>query len=157
MQFINLFTATLMTFFASQAIAESTIVVTHPAIPAPTFLDLGKTGQSIGDIRIWHFPAKADNGGDLMTDWIMTTTGIVENKKIEYRIMNAVFSFGDGTKDQITIQGIGQYSSLKEALDESAVTRRAITGGTGKFANSIGWVETMHLKDGSWKHTLYLK
>lgn len=147
---VSLFTATL-------SIAETKIIVTHPDVPPPTYLDFGKPGQSIGDIRIWHFDAKADSGSIVTTDWILTTTGLVSDQGVEYRITSAVFSFDDGTKDQIVIQGVAKYLSARATLKEATSTRRAITGGTGKFAGIGGWVETMHLSDGTWQHTLYIK
>lgn len=140
------------------SMAETKIIVTHPEISPPVLLDHGKTGQSVGDVRLWQFEAKANNGSNVMTDWILTTTGVVEDTGMEYRITSAVFSFGDGTADQIVIQGVAQYPSFKATLDQSAVTKRAITGGTGKFAGVGGWMETTHLKNaGGWEHVLYLK
>jgi hypothetical protein len=144
-------------FSSGLSLAQTKIIVTHPAVPAPTFLDHGKPGQSIGDVRLWHFPAKANDGTNITTDWIMTTTGVFGDKGVEYRITSAVFSFDDGTKDQIVIQGVAKYSSSKATLDETTSTRRAITGGTGKFGGVGGWIETEHLTDGSWRHTLYIK
>lgn len=144
-------------FSSSLLLAQTQIIVTHPAVPPPTFLDHGKPGQSIGDVRLWHFPAKADDGTMITTDWIMTTTGLVSEKGMEYRMTSAVFSFDDGTKDQIVIQGIAKYPSAKATLEEATSTRRAITGGTGKFGGVGGWIETEHLADGSWRHTLFIK
>ena len=143
---------------SNMSMAATKIVVSHPEIEAPTFIDHGKPGQSIGDVRIWQFEAKANDGTVVTTDWILTTTGVAVETGVEYRITSAVFSFGDGTKDQVVIRGIAQYPSVKATLDQSTPTRRAITGGTGKFAGVGGWVETIHLPDGGgWKHTLYLK
>lgn len=147
----------LAMFASPLAVAETKIIVTHPEVPPPTLLDHGKPGQSIGDVRLWHFPAKASDGSNIMTDWILTTTGVLGDKGIEYRITSAVFSFDDGTKDQIVIQGVAKYASAKATLEESTSTRRAITGGTGKFGGVGGWIETEHLTDGSWRHTLYIK
>ncbi len=147
----------LATLFSFGANAQKAITVLHPAVPAPTFLDHGKPGESVGDIRIWHFPAKTDNGDVLTTDWIMTTTGIVDATEIQYRMTSATFSFGQGTTDQIVIQGIAEYSSAKATLQNSATTPRAVIGGTGKFANASGWMETNHLADGTWRHVLHLK
>ncbi len=157
MRMLKIILVVVSIFSASLSIAETKIIVTHPEVPPPTFLDFGKSGQSIGDVRIWHFDAKADNGSMLTTDWIMTTTGLVSDKGIEYRITSAVFSFDDGTKDQLVIQGVAKYPSARATLEEASSTRRAITGGTGKFAGIGGWVETAHLPDGSWRHTLYIK
>jgi hypothetical protein len=138
--------------------AETKITVSHPEIAAPTYIDHGKPGQSIGDIRIWQFEAKANDGALVTTDWILTTTGVAPDSGMEYRITSAVFSFGEGTSDQIVIQGVAQYPSVKATLDQSVPTRRAITGGTGKFAGAGGWVESTHLPNGAgWQHVLHLK
>ena len=148
---------TISIFTSCLSLAQNKIIVTHPEVPPPTYLDHGKPGQSIGDIRLWHFPAKTEDGSSLMTDWIMTTTGLSSERGIEYRITSAVFSFDDGTKDQIVIQGVAKYPSARATLEESTSTRRAITGGTGKFGGIGGWIETEHLPDGSWRHTLFIK
>lgn len=138
--------------------AETRITVSHPEIAAPTYIDHGASGQSIGDVRIWQFEAKANDGTLVTTDWILTTTGLVPDSGMEYRITSAVFSFGEGTSDQIVIQGVAQYPSAKATLDQSVPTRRAITGGTGKFAGAGGWMESTHLANGAgWQHVLHLK
>jgi hypothetical protein len=157
MRFVKIILVAVSLFTASLSIADTKIIVTHPEVPPATFLDFGKPGQSIGDVRLWHFDAKADNGSKVTTDWIMTTTGLVADQGMEYRITSAVFSFDDGTKDQLVIQGVAKYASDKATLKEATSTRRAITGGTGKFAGIGGWIETMHLSDGTWQHTLYIK
>ena len=138
--------------------AETVITLTHPEIPAPILLDHGTPGQSIGDIRLFHFNAKADNGDEVVTDWIMTTTNVTTNGDgVEARITNAVFAFGEGTKDQLIIQGVAMYPSFKSTLREAAPTARAITGGTGKFAGAGGWMDSLHFKDGTWQHVLHIK
>jgi hypothetical protein len=148
---------TLAMLTSTLSLAETKIIVTHPEVPPATLLDHGMPGQSVGDVRLWHFPAMANDGSNVMTDWIMTTTGVVGDRGVEYRITSAVFSFDDGTKDQIVIQGVAKYASAKATLEESTSTRRAITGGTGKFGGIGGWIETEHLSDGSWRHILYIK
>jgi len=156
--FMRLSIAGLFLLFTNLVFAETVITVTHPEVPAPTLLDHGAKGQSIGDVRLWHFKAKASNSSEVMTDWIMTTTSVSEETSgMESRITSAVFSFNSGQKDQIIIQGVASYPSLKSSLVESSPTARAITGGTGKFAGVGGWVETTHLADGSWQHVLHIK
>ena len=158
MQLLKLFLVSGIVLASNLAMAATKIVVSHPEVEAPTYIDHGKPGQSIGDIRIWQFDAKANDGTAVTTDWILTTTGVSVDTGMEHRITSAVFSFGDGTKDQIVIQGVAQYPSVKATLDQSTPTRRAVTGGTGKFAGVGGWVETTHLPNGGgWTHTLYLK
>ena len=146
----------IITLLSYGANAE-TLTVLHPEISSPTMLDHGKSGQSIGDMRIWHFDAKTDKGDLVVTDWVMTTTGVIESKGIEYRITSATFSFGNTTADQIVLQGVAEYASSNAALENSVSTSRAIIGGTGKYANASGWAETDHLPDGSWQHILHLK
>jgi hypothetical protein len=147
----------LLAVFSMNARAEEILTVSHPAIPAPTYIDQGEPGESVGDVRIWQFSAQSDKGDVLMTDWIMTTTGIVESEKIQYRMTSATFAFGEGTKDQIVIQGIAVYASSRAALQNSVSTPRAIIGGTGRFASAKGWMETKHLSDDTWRHVLHLK
>ena len=146
-----------LAFFSLNAIAQSTLTITHAEIPKPTVLDHGEPGRSVGDIRIWNFDAKASNGDAVNTNWIMTTTGINQSKGIEQRIVNAAFYFNGNTDNQILIQGVAEYRITKAALEESVTTRRAIVGGTGKYLNAQGWMETKHLPNGSWQHVLNLK
>jgi hypothetical protein len=148
---------TFLAFFSLNAIAQSTLTITHGEIPKPTLLDHGEPGRSVGDIRIWNFDAKANNGDTVNTSWIMTTTGINQSKGFEQRIVSAAFYFNGNTDNQILIQGVAEYKITKAALDESVTTRRAIIGGTGKHANAQGWMETKHLPNGSWQHVLNLK
>jgi hypothetical protein len=146
-----------LAFLSLNAIAQNTLTITHGEIPKPTFLDHGEPGRSVGDIRIWNFDAKASSGDAVNTNWIMTTTGINQSKGIEQRIVNAAFYFNGSTDNQILIQGVAEYRITKAALEESVTTRRAIIGGTGKYANAQGWMETKHLPNGSWQHVLNLK
>jgi hypothetical protein len=146
-----------LAFLSLNAIAQSTLTITHGEIPKPTVLDHGEPGRSVGDIRIWNFDAKANNGDTVNTNWIMTTTGINQSKGVEQRIVSAAFYFNGNTDNQILIQGIAEYRITKAALEESVTTRRAIIGGTGKYANAQGWMETKHLPNGSWQHVLNLK
>jgi hypothetical protein len=146
-----------LAFFSLNAIAQSTLTITHAEIPKPTVLDHGEPGRSVGDIRIWNFDAKASNGDTVNTNWIMTTTGLNQSKGIEQRIVSAAFYFNGNTDNQILIQGVAEYRITKAALEESVTTRRAIVGGTGKYLNAQGWMETKHLPNGSWQHVLNLK
>ena len=107
--------------------------------------------------QLANFDAKASNGDTVNTNWIMTTTGINQSKGIEQRIVSAALYFNGNTDNQILIQGVAEYKITKAALDESVTTRRAIIGGTGKYANAQGWMETKHLSNGSWQHVLNLK
>jgi hypothetical protein len=157
MRFFKSFLIVCFALFAGLVSAETTLVITHPAVSAPTYLDLGQPGQSVGDIRIFHFTAMSSDGSTVTTDWILTTTSVDVKTKTENRITTAVFSFGDGTQNQINIQGVAQYPTVEATLEESQSAKRSVVGGTGRFADDIGWMETTHLKDGTWQHVLHLK
>ena len=138
--------------------ARSVITVTHPEAPKPTLIDLGAPGNSVGDQRLWHFKATASDGTAVRTDWIMTTTAIdAPEKGFESRITVGVFSFGDTTDTQIILQGVALYPGEGAVLKLSSKTLRAIVGGTGKYSNAQGWVESSHRADGSWVHVFHLK
>ncbi len=147
----------ILAFLSLNAMAQSTLTITHGEIPKPTVLDHGEPGRSVGDIRIWNFDAKASNGDAVNTNWIMTTTGINQSKGIEQRVITGAFYFNNNTDNQILIQGVAEYKITKATLEESTATRRAIIGGTGKYVNAQGWMETKHLPNGSWQHVLNLK
>ena len=143
---------------AAPASAETTITVTHPATPAPTFIDNGTPGESVGDVRIFHFNGTADDGGTVRTDWIMTTTGIgALEENVDSRVALGVFSFDDGPEDQLLLQGVAFYPNGNSTLKASSSTIRAIVGGTGAFAGASGWVDSSHLEDGTWRHVFHIE
>jgi hypothetical protein len=154
-KYFLVFLISLFTSISAQA--SETLTVVHSALAAPTLIDNGLPGQSVGDVRIFQFDAQTTSGDNITVDWIMTTTGVEKSSMGEYRMSAATFSFGSTTQEQIVIQGIAQYSSASETLKSTVSTTRAVTGGTGKYANASGWMETTHLSDGTWKHVLYLK
>jgi hypothetical protein len=151
------FLVVLISFITMAAQASETLTVVHPALAAPTLIDNGLPGPSPGDVRIFQFDAQTTSGDKITVDWIMTTTGVNQSSMGEYRMNTATFSFGPTTREQIVIQGVAQYSSASETLKAAVSTVRAVTGGTGKYANASGWMETTHLSDGTWKHVLHLQ
>lgn len=144
-----------------QANAETTITVIHGQTPDPTYLDLGLPGESVGDQRIWSFNGKTTGDLDVVMDWIMVTTGQPDqNAGLESRMTSAVFSFGAGvvdTGDRILVEGIGLYPTKGSTVRINSTLERAIIGGTGKFANARGIIQTTHLEDGTWRHVLSIQ
>lgn len=133
-----------------------TVTVTHAPPPAPTYLDHGDEGPSVGDVRVFHFDAATSDGETVSTDWTMTTTAIdVPEPGVEVRIATGVFSFGrDG--DQLVLQGSALYPGEDAVIEVDSTTVRSIIGGAGRFAGASGWVESEHLQDGTWRHTFHL-
>lgn len=142
--------------FAAPALAGATITVTHGKTPDPTYIDLGPAGDSVGDQRIWEFPGKTAEGGDVVMDWLMITTAQpAATPDLENRMTSAVFSFGGS--DRVLLEGIGTYPKAGATVKVDATLERAIIGGTGKYAGARGTVMTTHLPDGSWQHVLNLQ
>ena len=146
-----------MLFFSGFALANTTLIITHGPTPAPTILDMGEPGDSVGDVRIWRFSAKSSDNQPVMMDWLMTTTGYAEHtKELESRITLSVVSFDDNGENTIQLQGVGLYPIIGSTLKTEATLQRAVIGGTGKYAGASGAVTSTHLTDGSWRHVFNL-
>ena len=131
------------------------LTVLHPATPAPTFLDLGAPGDSVGDQRLWHFDGVTLAGAPVVMEWIMTTTRIgnsADGEGIESRVTLGVFSFSGEDSDQVLLQGVGLYPASDSTFEPDSSLVRAIIGGTGKYQGASGDVLSTHLADGTWRH-----
>ena len=146
-----------MLFFSGLALANTTLTITHGPTPAPTLLDMGELGDSVGDVRIWRFSAKSSDNQAVMMDWLMTTTGHAEHTtELESRITLSVVSFDDEGKDTIQLQGVGLYPITGSTLKSDVTLERAVRGGTGQYSGAGGSVTSTHLTDGSWQHVFNL-
>ncbi len=144
-------------FFCGVAVADTTLSITHGPTPAPTVIDMGEQGDSVGDVRIWRFSAKSSDNQDVMMDWLMTTTGYAaHSKELESRITLSVVSFDDKGKDTIQLQGVGLYPITGSTLKSEDTLERAVIGGTGKYMGASGAVTSTHLTDDSWQHIFHL-
>jgi hypothetical protein len=138
--------------------AETTLTITHSEVPAPTLLDQGEPGESVGDVRLWHFDAQADDGGEVRVDWVMTTTGVnAPAKGVDSRISTGIFSIAADAGSQIILQGVALYPDKEATMEVSSSAVRVVSGGSGRFAGARGWVESVHLDDGSWTHTFHIE
>ena len=145
-------------FFSGSALADSTLSITHGPTPAPTTLDMGQEGDSVGDVRIWRFSARSSDNKDVMMDWLMTTTGYAAHTtELESRVTLSVVSFDDKGKDTIQLQGVGLYPITGSTLKTEDTLERAVIGGTGKYVGASGAVTSTHLADGSWRHVFHLE
>ncbi len=143
---------------AAKADRHNELVVFHPPTNAPTYLDLGEPGASVGDIRIWHFDGTTGDGAPVVMEWIMTTTGLeTAGPGSESRVTLGVFSFRGVVQDQILIQGVGLYDGGASTFKPDSTLTRAIIGGTGKYLGAAGEVLSIHFEDGSWEHVFKLE
>jgi hypothetical protein len=138
--------------------AETTLTITHPEVPAPTLIDQGAPGESVGDVRLWHVEAQVDDGSKVWVDWIMTTTGVdAPTEGVDSRISTGTFSLSADPVSQIILQGVARYPRDDATLKFSSPAVRVISGGSGRFAGARGWVESIHHEDGSWKHVFHVQ
>ena len=129
------------------------LVVYHPATDPPTYLDHGAPGDSVGDVRIFHFNGTTGDGAPVSMDWIMTTTGLdVAGPGIESRVTLGVFSFSGQDEDQVLLEGVGLYPGTDSTFVPNSLLVRPIIGGSGRFKGATGQVTSVHLADGSWMH-----
>ena len=143
---------------ATTQVNANELTVLHDATPPPAYLDLGAPGDSVGDMRIWHFNGKTQDGTEVVMDWIMTTTGLTTaGAGVASRVTLGVFSFTEEDADQILLQGVGLYPATDSTFKPASSLSRAIIGGSGKFARASGEVVSAHLEDGNWKHEFHLK
>jgi hypothetical protein len=133
-----------------------TVTVTHPEVQPPTLLDLGDEGPSVGDVRVFHLDATADDGSAVTVEFLMTTTAVdTPEVGVQTRVATGVFSFGnDG--DQLILEGAALYPGEGATLKVSSSTIRSIIGGSGKYAGASGWVESIHHDDGTWEHVFHI-
>ena len=150
--------AVCLSALAIPAHADSTLTVSHGEVTAPTYIDLGDPGQSVGDQRIWHYDGQDDKNAKVTMDWVMTTTATTNKPDtLESRITLGILTFSSGTQDRLLLQGIGLYPTAGSTLKADTTLERAIIGGTGQFSGASGTVVTTHLDDGTWKHVFRIK
>jgi hypothetical protein len=116
-------------------------------------VDLGDPGPSAGDIRVFTGKGTSTGNTPVRTDWELVT--IDHSDTSEIRNARATFVFGDGT-DQLVFAGSATYPVGGGTLDKGVVVRRAVLGGTGRYAGATGWVETTHKPDDTWTHVFHL-
>lgn len=134
-----------------------TVTVTHPEVEPPTVLDLGEEGPSVGDQRLFHLDATAEDGSAVTVEFVMiTTAGDSPEVGVQTRIATGVFSFGN-EGDQLILEGVALYPGEGATLKVSSSTIRSIIGGSGKYAGASGWVESIHNDDGTWDHVFHIE
>ena len=135
----------------------TTVTVTHGEVPAPTLVDNGVPGNSVGDTRLFRFDGTDEEGEVVHTDWVMTTTALdVAPDGFESRVATGVFAFGD-VSNQLILEGAAFYPAAGATLKPSASTIRSIIGGSGTYAGATGWVKSTHLDDGTWTHVFHIQ
>jgi quercetin dioxygenase-like cupin family protein len=117
----------------------------------------GSDGHQLGDVRVVSIETTDEAGAPSgRIDATLITTAIdVPGPGDEIRISELVFVIGESA-NQIVIGGSATYPAAGSTIAVNTSTIRPILGGSGSYAGARGWVETAHLADDSWTHTVHL-
>ena len=144
----------------SPAAADSDLVikVAHPAVTAN--LHAVTPGvASPGDIRTFYAkltkPGKSARIG-FMTGSLLTTEVGKPSAGKEYRTADLVFTIGKA-RNQLIVGGAAVYQQQAPTVAERTTVVRPETGGSGKYDGARGWCESIHRKDGTWRHTFHVQ
>ncbi len=145
----------LVTALGACSSSERTVTVNHGPAPTPVYLDLGDTGPSAGDVRLWSYDATSSDGQKVRSDVIMTTTGLVTGTTDEYRDTHLVFTFANPA-DELIVEGVATYPGANSVLKPATTVSRSVIGGSGAYAGATGWCDSTHNADGTWTHVFHI-
>ncbi len=156
-----LVTAAVLSFsLAPVASAEpvKTVTVAHGPVTA-TVVPVIPGTASPGDLRLFHIaltrPGRTKTIGFLSGSLLTTAVGVPAVGK-ELRSADLVFTVG-AAKNQLVIGGTAGYDQQAPTVAKKTSTIRPVLGGSGRYAGARGWCESVHRKDGTWRHTFHIR
>lgn len=155
-----LIAAVLTAAMASPAVADSDVVVkvAHPAVTAKV-VPVTPGTASPGDLRTYFTkltkPGKSARIG-FMTGSLLTTAVGKPSAGKEYRTADLVFTIGKA-RNQLILGGTAVYQQQAPTVAERTTVIRPVIGGSGKYDGARGWCESVHRKDGTWRHTFHVQ
>ncbi len=153
-------TVVFLALAVSPAAADSDVVVkvAHPAVKANLHPVTPGTA-SPGDIRTFYTkltkPGKSKRIG-FMTGSLLTTEVGEPAAGKEYRTADLVFTIGKA-RNQLIIGGVAVYEQQAPTVAERVTVIRPVVGGSGKYNGARGWSKSIHLKDGTWRHSFHVQ
>lgn len=154
----NILTALIAGFALTGSLSAhaDALKVYHGSVPAPTLIDHGVEGHSVGDQRIWHFDGTTEDGSPVKMEWIMLTTATnTPDAGIETRVTTGIFSFEGADINQIIIEGVGLYPTTGSTFKPASSLARSVLGGTGDHAGATGEAISTHFADDTWAHEFH--
>jgi hypothetical protein len=155
-----LFAAVVITACGAHSTNRSTETFTvYEDAPKMSLLDLGASGNSLGDVYHFSGPLHSQRGGPITGEVIgsktlvkMATDG---NANLERRATLLFFTFADD-KDQIIAFGAADYSPAAPEFDAGQSVVRPVLGGTGNYIGARGQVTSTRNTDGSYTQVFTL-
>jgi hypothetical protein len=127
--------------------------------PKMSLLDLGASGNSLGDVYHFSAPLHSERGGPVSGEVIGSKTLVKmatdANPTLERRATLLFFTFAD-RKDQIIAFGAADYSPSAPEFDAGQPVVRPVLGGTGKYMGARGQVTSTRNTDGSYTQVFTL-
>lgn len=152
--------AVLLTLaLASPASADPVVVkVAHGPVSA-TVVAVQPGVASPGDLRLYHIaltkPGSSKVVGFLTGSLLTTAVGQPAAGK-ELRTADLVFTVG-AAKNQLVLGGTAAYDQQAPTVAKKSYTIRPVLGGSGRYAGARGWCESVHRKDGTWRHIFHIR
>lgn len=144
----------------SPAVADSDLVVkvAHPALGARV-RPVTPGVASPGDIRTYYTqltkPGKSARIG-FMTGSLLTTEVGKPAAGKELRAADLIFTIGK-RQNQLVVGGVAAYEQQAPTFAERTSVVRPVVGGSGKYDGARGWCESIHRKDGTWRHIFHVQ
>ena len=135
--------------------AAETFKITQAA-PNLSYIDLGTSGTSQGDLLAFEASFKTEDGKPGVMSGLITTVSLPTGTSDPFfdRIGTIVLDFGG--IDSLVLTGRSMYGSGSGEMNPNAEQVRAITGGTGRFIGARGQVTTTRRDAGHYEHVIQI-
>tara|TARA_B110000211_G_scaffold130494_1_gene149940 strand:- start:53 stop:631 length:579 start_codon:yes stop_codon:yes gene_type:complete len=147
--------------FSNSGVLQAAEVTTKFTIrqdkPSLAHVDIGRKGQSHGDLMAFDAAVQATNGEKGKLSGFVLTVDIPEKEHevFQDRIDSMVFDFGNA--NTLVISGKAAYPHRGELeIAKNNPQIRAIVGGTGKYIGARGQITTIRDDDEGYTHVIEL-
>jgi len=134
------------------------VKIAHGPVTA-TVVPVTPGTASPGDLRLFHVPltrpGRTKTIGFLSGSLLTTAVGRPAAGE-ELRAADLVFTVG-ATKNQLVLGGTAVYDQQAPTVAKKTSAIRPLLGGSGRYAGARGWCESVHRKDGTWRHTFHIR
>jgi hypothetical protein len=139
---------------ASPAVADPVVVkVAHGPVTA-NVIAVTPGSASPGDLRTYFTPLTKPGGSKrigFLTGSLLTTVVGQPSAGKELRTADLVFTIG-AARNQLVVGGVASYDQQAPTVAQRTKVTRPVVGGSGRFAGARGWCDSIHRKDGTWRH-----
>jgi uncharacterized protein YdeI (BOF family) len=151
---VSLATLSVMSLSAEAMAAKRTLRL-HQDKPQLAQVDLGKQGNSHGDMLAFEAAVSGEGGMKGTMQGVLVTVSIAEGgETFEDRTGQIYIDLGGG--NSLVVAGHSVYKDGSQEMEVGVSQIRAVIGGTGDYMGSTGQVTTTRNADGSYDHVVEL-